>query len=304
MSLPNHASPWSPQHPAFQKILMSPEFLGGVGGIVLVVFLAFNVLFSSVLATADQLNKDIKTKQDEITKQETLDALAKELEAESKLNTNRFLLLKEGEIASVKIFDFLKSLGTLSTDSLALPSVHKSVDIFHVQQVLDAVDPKAPAAAATTTAPASASKIQNIFSPDLIPFSSEQVQQLNLNVSAEQYTYTMDVRGSYLGLVNFVRKLAEHAPFVAIKGLEFKIDPDAPSVLLFRSSAVSNSGASAVEAGQPVSITPSTTSASVSGTPLVLTLTLDIFLKIDKPSGTAATTAPPATEAVAATPPA
>ncbi|XVJ50595.1 MAG: hypothetical protein HEQ32_00255 [Vampirovibrio sp.] len=302
MSLPNHASPWSPQHPAFQKILMSPEFLGGIGGIVLVVFLAFNVLFSSVLATADQLDKDIKTKQEEITKQETLDALAKELEAESKLNTNHFLLLREGEIASVKIFDFLKSLGTLSTDSLALPSIHKSVDIFHVQQVLATVDPKAPAAP-TTTAPASASNVQNIFSPDLIPFSSEQVQQLNLNVSAEQYTYTMDVRGSYLGLVNFVRKLAEHAPFVAIKGLEFKIDPNAPSVLLFRGSAVSNSGPSALEAGKPVAITPTATSTSVSGTPLVLTLTLDIFLKIDKLGGTAATTVAPTVE-VAATPPA
>ncbi|MCE2930160.1 MAG: hypothetical protein LW809_02070 [Vampirovibrionales bacterium] len=308
---------FGPNHPAFGKVLQTPEVLLGITGIVVILLIAFNVLFTSVLASATQIEKDIETKQQELKDKEALDILLVQLKDEADQNTTDLLSISPGEIASVKIFNFLKELEGLSVDPLNLPEPHHQVSIFHVQQVLS--DTSQTAAAGTpATPPAQAGATKNIFSAEVTPFPAPELEQLKLNVSAEQYTYKIDVRGSYLGLINFVRKLAIHSPLVGIKGLELKVDPDAPSVLLFRnvpvsspsgastlkpsvSSAASNaaSGVDASNASEmetPLPVNPS----KKANTPLVLTLTLDIFLStanassLNTQAGSSATITPDA----------
>jgi hypothetical protein len=53
---------FGPNHPAFPKVIQTPEVLLGVAGIIVVLVIAFNVLFTSVLASATQIEKDIETK--------------------------------------------------------------------------------------------------------------------------------------------------------------------------------------------------------------------------------------------------
>jgi hypothetical protein len=283
---------FGPNHPAFAKVLLAPEVLLGATGIVVILVIAFNLLFTSVLASATQIEKDIEAKQQELKDKEALDVLLVQLKGEADQNTTDLLSISPGEIASVKIFNFLKELEGLSVDTLNLPEPHNQVSIFHVEQVLS--DSPSATTGTPTTPPAQAGAMKNIFSPEVTPFPAPELEQLKLDVSAEQYTYKIDVRGSYVGLVNFVRKLAVHSPLVGIKGLEFKIDAEAPSILLFR-----NVPASSLLGSTPSkSSLPNTTSMTVSGTtselpsfstlplnpskkanaPLVLTLTLDVFL--------------------------
>lgn len=285
---------FGPNHPAFAKVLQTPEFLLGVAGILVILVLAFNVLFTSVLASATQIEKDIETKQQELKDKEALNVLLVQLKDEADPNTTDLLSISPGEIASVKMFNFLKELEGLSADPLNLPEPHHQVSIFHVEQVLGTTPTAATGMPAAP--PAQAGAMKNIFSAEVTPFPAPELEQLKLNVSAEQYTYKIDVRGSYLGLVNFVRKLAIHSPLVGIKGLEFKVDAEAPSVLLFRNvpapalsgastskpsistaASVAASGASPGETPEvttPVPLNPS----KKANTPLVLTLTVDIFL--------------------------
>jgi Tfp pilus assembly protein PilO len=287
---------FGPNHPAFPKVIQTPEVLLGVAGIIVVLVIAFNVLFTSVLASATQIEKDIETKQQELKGKEALDVLLVQLKGEADQNTTDLLSISPGEIASVKIFNFLKDLEGLSADPLNLPEPHHQVSIFHVGHVLGETPPVASGTPATPPAQAGATK--NIFSSEVTPFPAPELEQLKLNVPAEQYTYKIDVRGSYVGLVNFVRKLAIHSPLVGIKGLEFKVDTEAPSVLLFRNvpapsllgattskpsittAAASASGVSpdATPELPPLSSTSSLSSTKKANTPLVLTLTLDIFL--------------------------
>jgi Tfp pilus assembly protein PilO len=307
---------FAPNHPAFAKVLRTPEVLLGLTGITVILLIAFNVLFSSVLAFATQIEKDIETKQQELKDKEALDVLLVQLKGEADQNTTDLLSISPGEIASVRIFNFVKELEGLSVDPLNLPEPHHQVSIFHVEQVFG----DSPEVAGTpTTPPAQAGATKNIFSSEVTPFPAPELEQLKLNVPAEQYTYKIDVRGSYVGLVNFVRKLATHSPLVGIKGLELKVDPDAPSVLLFRNVPVpSPSGATtskptAVAIPTSGATPPATPEAGPSlplnaskkaSTPLVLTLTVDIFLS----SGQATTlntdaSATMASDATAGTPP-
>jgi hypothetical protein len=287
-------SVFGPDHPAFTKVLQTPEVLLGVTGIVVILLIAFNVLFSSVLASATQINKDIATKEQELKDKEALDVLLMQLKSEADQNVTDLLTMGPGEIASVKIFNFLKELEALSADPLNLPEPHHQVSIFHVEQVLNA-----PAAGTPATPPAQAVAIQNLFSPEAAPFSVAELAPLNLNIPAELYTYKIDVRGSYLGLVNFLRKVAIHSPFVGIKGVELKVDPEAPSVLLFRNVPPPSALASTTPkpsiptttgtTGAPASGAPSALQSELvkpfslkaskqANTPLVMTLTVDIFL--------------------------
>jgi Tfp pilus assembly protein PilO len=308
---------FAPNHPAFAKVLRTPEVLLGLTGITVILLIAFNVLFTSVLASATQIEKDIETKQQELKGKEALDVLLVQLKGEADQNTTDLLSISPGEIASVRIFNFLKDLEGLSADPLNLPEPHHQVSIFHVEQVLGEAPPAASGTPATP--PAQAGVTKNIFSSEVTPFPAPELEQLKLNVPAEQYTYKIDVRGSYVGLVNFVRKLATHSPLVGIKGLELKVDPDAPSVLLFRNVpvaspsgattskptavAIPTSGATppaTPEAGPPLPLNAS----KKASTPLVLTLTVDIFLS----SGQATTlstdaSATMASDATAGTPP-
>jgi hypothetical protein len=290
-------SVFGPDHPAFNKVLQTPEVLLGVTGIVVILLIAFNVLFASVQASATQIDKDIATKEQELKDKEALDVLLMQLKSEADQNNTDLLTMGPGEIASVKIFNFLKELEALSADPLNLPEPHHQVSIFHVEQVLNAPS-TAPAAGTPKTSPAQAVATQNLFSPEVAPFSVAELAPLNLNIPVELYTYKIDVRGSYLGLVNFLRKVAIHSPLVGIKGVELKVDPEAPSVLLFR-----NVPAPALASTTPkpsIPTTTGTTGAPASGapsalpselvkpfslkaskqanTPLVMTLTVDIFL--------------------------
>ncbi len=316
---------FGPNHPAFPKVMQTPEVLVGIAGIVVVLVIAFNVLFASVLASATQIEKDIATKQQELKKKEALDVLLVQLKGEAEQNTTDLLRILPGEITSVKIFNFLKDLEGLSADPLNLPAPHHDVSIFHVEQVLSETSPAATGT--STTAPAQAGATKNIFSPELTPFPVPELEQLKLDVPAEQYTYKIDVRGSYVGLVNFVRKLAIHSPLVGIKGLEFKVDTEAPSVLLFRnvpeaivsgattSKPSSSSTVTASASGVSPSVTPglpalpsisSLSSTKKANTPLILTLTLDIFLSSDQTTTSnteAASSATMASDAMAGTPP-
>ena len=281
---------FGPNHPAFPKVMQTPEVLLGVVSMVVILLIAFNVLFTSVVATATQIGKDIETKEQELKEKEALDILLVQLKGEADQNTTELLSILPAEIASVKIFNFLKDLENLSEDPLNLPSPHHEVDIFHIEQVLST-------APVTATSPAQADAMKNIFSTEVTPFPAPELEQLKLNVSAEQYTYKMDVRGSYVGLLNFVRKLAIHSPLVGIKGLELKVDPEAPAVLLFRDVPASallgmplpkstTSNVNPVIKSEKVS-TPANSSKKVNS-PLVLTLTLDIFLS-NAPTGSSVT---------------
>ena len=281
-------SPFHPNHPAFAKVLTTPEMLGGIIGIVLILALGFGVLFTSRGATAEQIKTDITTKKDEIQKQKDLEALLVRLKKEADSNTSTLLTLQSGEIASVKIFDFLKKLESFQVDTLGLPVPHNSIEIFHVQQIIQEV----PTASAPSATPVTSAEGSNLFSPERAPFSAPELVGLNLNVPAEHYMYKISAKGSYLGLSNFVRKLATHSPLVGIKGLEMKLDDKAPSVLFFR-------GISAKSVASPKESTPKTApeafklgsspdSSALSpptgtnkpvATPLIMDLTLDIFLK-------------------------
>jgi hypothetical protein len=300
-------SVFGPSHPAFTKVLQTPEVLLGVTGIVVILLIAFNVLFSSVLASATQINKDIVTKEQELKDKEALDVLLVQLKSEADQNTTDLLTMEPGEIASVKIFNFLKELEALSADPLNLPEPHHQVSIFHVEQVLNA-----PAAGTPATPPAQAAATKNLFSPEVAPFSVAELAPLNLNIPADLYTYKIDIRGSYLGLVNFLRKVAIHSPFVGIKSVELKVDPEAPSVLLFRNVPPPSALVSTTPKQPSISTTTGTTgtigapasgappalpselvkqffvdSSKKANTPLVMTLTVDIFLS----SGTSTTEA-------------
>ncbi|MFN9691567.1 MAG: hypothetical protein ACK551_05660 [Vampirovibrionales bacterium] len=315
---------FGPNHPAFAKVVQTPEVLLGIAGIVVILLIAFNVLFTSVLASATQIEKDIEAKQQELKEKEALDVLLVQLKGEADQNTTDLLSISPGEIASVKIFNFLKELEGLSADPLNLPEPHHQVSIFHVEQVHSEI---APVGSGSPVAPpAQAGAMKNIFSAEVTPFPAPELQQLKLDVPAEQYTYKIDVRGSYVGLVNFVRKLAIHSPLVGIKGLEFKVDAEAPSVLLFRNVPVASpsgattskpslSTAAATSAsGAPPSTTPEVTtplplnSSKKANTPLVLTLTLDIFLSSGQAStlntDASATITPDATSTGTPPPPA
>jgi hypothetical protein len=286
---------FGPEHPAFAKVVQTPEVLLGVTGIVVILLIAFNVLFTSVLASASQIDKEIEAKQQELKAKEDLDVLVVQLKSEADQNTTDLLTIAPGEIASVKIFNFLKELEALNADPLNLPAPHHQVSIFHVEQVLNAPATD-PAAGTPATAPAQAAGTKNLLSPEMTPFPAPELTPLNLNIPAELYTYKIDVRGSYLGLVNFLRKVAIHSPLVGIKGVELKVDPEAPSVLLFRNvpasaplttktaqaavpvkAATGTSGASStpsLDVSNPLSFNAS----KKANTPLVMTLTVDIFL--------------------------
>jgi hypothetical protein len=286
---------FGPEHPAFAKVLQTPEVLLGAAGIVVILLIAFNVLFTSVQASASLLDKEIETKQKELQDKEALDALLVQLKGEADQNTTDLLSIEPGEIASVKIFNFLKELEALSADPLNLPEPHHQVSIFHVEQVLNA--PAAdPAAASPATPAAQGAEAKNLLSPEVAPFAVSELTPLNLNIPAELYTYRVDLRGSYLGLVNFLRKVAIHSPLVGIKGVELKVDPEAPSVLLFRNvPAPATVGTTMVKPTGPVKPDASSSSLGASAapsalsplslkaskqanTPLVMTLTIDIFL--------------------------
>ncbi len=312
-------SPFHPNHPAFAKVLTTPEMLGGIIGIVLILALGFGVLFTSGGATAEQIKTDITTKKDEIQKQKELEALLVRLKKEADSNTSTLLTLQSGEIASVKIFDFLKKLEGFQVDPLNLPVPHNSIEIFHVQQII-----QEPSTAAPAPDPAVASGGSNLFSPELAPFSAPELASLNLNVPAEHYMYKISAKGSYLGLTNFVRKLATYSPLVGIKGLEMKLDDKAPSVLFFRgitaksssslidkveSTPSSKTAPEALIEGES-STPPSSPSVSLAsagggkpiGTPLVMDLTLDIFLKTNAQGINAAEAIPADTATPSATP--
>ncbi len=292
-------SPFHPNHPAFAKILTTPEMLGGLVGVGLILALGFGVFFTSVGATAKQIETDIATKKDEIQKQKDLEALLVRLKKEADSNTSTLLTLQTGEIASVKIFDFLKKLEGFQVDSLNLPVPHNSIEIFHVQQIIN-TDPAATPTALTAdpNATASASGGSNLFSPKLAPFSASELAGLNLNVPAEHYMYKISAKGSYLGLTNFIRKLATHSPLVGIKGLEIKLDDKAPSVLFFRGIASKSDSATPTEsktAPEAFKVgssqannsfpSPAGVGAKPIGIPLVMDLTLDIFLKTNTQGG-------------------
>jgi hypothetical protein len=286
---------FGPNHPAFTKVLQTPEVLLGVTGIVVILLIAFNVLFPSVLASATQIDKEVEAKKQELKDKEALDVLLVQLKSEADQNTTDLLTIASGEIASVKIFNFLRELEALSADPLNLPEPHHQVSIFHVEQVLNTSSTDT-SAGTPATPPAQAAATKNLFSSEVAPFSVAELAPLNLNIPAELYTYKIDIQGSYLGLVNFLRKVAIHSPFVGIKGVELKVDPEAPSVLLFRNvpppSALGStppkpSIPTTTEA--PASVTPPSSptelvkpffmdSSKKANTPLIMTLTVDIFL--------------------------
>jgi hypothetical protein len=280
------SQPFGPKHPAFSKFLQTPEILLGVGGLFFILYATFTYLLSPLTEAGTKLGTDIQTEQSTLQKNKDTKAKIERLKTEAEANPTAMLALDNGEIDSVKVNDFIQSLQAYSNqNSLNLPMPHNEIEIVEIKDVTSMT----PAATGGTTPPpapgpeatgASTPSGINIFSNGVAPFSLSELADLNLNVQAHQYRYQLELVGTYIGLIDYVRKISQNSPFVGIRSVTFSLDDNAPNILKFvpalteNKTTPPNTGKGDEKAQKAFSV-----SRVKTGAPVRLVLELDVFLK-------------------------
>jgi hypothetical protein len=274
------AQAFGPKHPAFPKFLQSPEILLGVGGIALIIYATFTYALQPLFTAGDKLGTDIQTEQATLQKNQETKAKIERLKSEAEANPTALLTLNPGEIDSVKVYDYIQSLQALSDkNTLGLPEPHSQVYVLGAKKVdvVTANGSAAPAPAPTdpnAAAGAAVASGANIFVQGIAPFSITDLSDLNLNVNAQQHRYEIEALGTYIGLLDFVRRMTLNSPFVGIRKIDISVDEEAPNVLKFAPNT-----APVLKDGKGDSKVAKPSSAAKAGAPLRMKLEVDLFLK-------------------------
>jgi|GEM_PF-4179233 len=312
---------FDPKNPAFSGLMKTPEVLIGIGGVILILYFAFSNIFPGLAEAGNKTDSEVSTIKQEVETKKNMQATVARLKSEADMNTTELLLLNEGELASVKVYDFVKELQRLNdNNTLGLPSPHNQIMITNVMESSAEFTVTSTPAVDAQPMTSGVTKV-NLFDKGFAPFSTSELTDLKLNVQAEQYVYTIEGKGSYVGILDFVRKVGMHKPFVGIKNIEIGLDEGAPNILKFRPGSVagvspppaslvapktgqaSKEGVAPDAAGTELDALPKSAVSSSGqplGAPLHMKLTVAIFLRDAVPAAASPPVAPSAGVATAA----